>query len=130
MRVKLDENLPKSLIEVLASAGHDAETVLDEGLGGAEDDLVFAAARDGDRMLLTLDRGFGDIRRYPPGKHPGIVVLRPLDESRSAVVAAAQRLAAARDLADLAGTICIVEAKRLRIRRATPGSSGGGSTGD
>lgn len=73
MRVKLDENFPRGLIEILASAGHDAETVLDEGPGGADDDSLFAAARDGDRILFTLDRGFGDIRRYPPGTHPGIV---------------------------------------------------------
>ena len=42
------------------------------------------------RMIVTLDRGFADIRRYPPGSHSGIVVLRLADESalasRSAVV--------------------------------------------
>lgn len=28
-------------------------------------------------MLITLDRGFGDVRVHPPGSHPGIVVPRP-----------------------------------------------------
>lgn len=30
-------------------------------------------------MLITLDRGMGDIRAYPPGSHAGIVVLRLAD---------------------------------------------------
>jgi hypothetical protein len=35
-------------------------------------------------MILTLDRGFGDVRSYPPGSHPGIIVLRPADQSARA----------------------------------------------
>ena len=37
MRVKLDENLPLQLKGLFAESGHDAATVLDEGLGGATD---------------------------------------------------------------------------------------------
>jgi len=33
------------------------------------------ALRD-DRFVVTLDRGFGDVRRYPPGTHAGLAVLR------------------------------------------------------
>lgn len=127
MRVKLDENLPRSLIGVLTSAGHDTDSVAGEGLTGADDQTVFASARDAGRLLVTLDRGFGDIRRYSPGTHPGIVVLRLPDESAAAVVRAIQRLLDQHDLEDLAGTITIVEPARLRIRRASarqPDSSG------
>jgi hypothetical protein len=42
LRVKLDENLPRGVIGVLADAGHDADTVVGEGLGGATDDAVLA----------------------------------------------------------------------------------------
>ena len=34
MRVKLDENLPVHLKDLFTEAGHDAATVVDEGLGG------------------------------------------------------------------------------------------------
>ena len=127
MRLKLDENLPRSLIGLLTEAGHDTDSVAEEGLTGADDQTVFVSARGAGRLLVTLDRGFGDIRRYAPGTHAGIVVLRLPDESASAVVRAMQRLMAQHDLKDLAGTIAIVEPARLRIRRASrpqPDSSG------
>jgi hypothetical protein len=37
MRFKIDENLPIDAAELLAAAGHDAHTVLQEGLGGNPD---------------------------------------------------------------------------------------------
>lgn len=125
VKVKLDENLPRSLIGVLTSAGHDTDSVAEERLTGADDQTVFVLARDAGRPLVTLDRGFGDIRRYTPGTHAGILVLRLPDESAAGVITAIQRLIAQHDLEDLAGTIAIVEPARLRIRRASERQTGG-----
>lgn len=36
MKIKLDENMPVALAELLRSAGHDVETVRDENLSGAD----------------------------------------------------------------------------------------------
>jgi hypothetical protein len=47
------------------------DTVLDEQLGGHKDSVVVQAATDDDRMVITLDRGVGDIRNFPPGSHAG-----------------------------------------------------------
>src|SRR6266511_2485828 len=60
MRLKLDENLPRRVERFLEDAGHDCTTVVEEGLGGAIDSRVVAAAAGEGRMLATLDRGFGD----------------------------------------------------------------------
>ena len=125
MKVKLDENLPRSLIAVLTAAGHDTDSVVEERLTGADDQTVFVSARNAGRLLVTLDRGSGDIRRYAPGTHAGIVVLRLPDESASAAVRAMERLVAQHDLADLVGTIAVVEPARLRIRRASSGRPDG-----
>ena len=81
MRFKLDENLPASSAAILQTAGHDVDTVIAEGLAGAPDPDVVAAATEAARILASLDRGLGDIRRYPPGSHAGIVVLRLADQS-------------------------------------------------
>jgi predicted nuclease of predicted toxin-antitoxin system len=71
VKFKLDENLPASAAAILASAGHDVDTVPAEGLTGAPDpDVVSAATRAG-RILVSLDVGLGDIRAYPPGSHSG-----------------------------------------------------------
>lgn len=74
MRVKLDENLPADLAELLRSANHDVVTLPEEELGGAKDPIVSAAVTQEDRLLMTFDLDFADIRKYPVGTHAGIVV--------------------------------------------------------
>ena len=78
---------------------------------------VLAAAGGEGRMVFTLDRGFGDIRAYPPGTHPGIVVFRVDDQSAPAVISAVMELLDGHDLDALAGAITIVQGRVLRIRR-------------
>lgn len=62
MKVKLDENIPKALGDLLRHAGHEALTVADEGLSGCNDPSVIAAASSEQRLLITFDTDFGDIR--------------------------------------------------------------------
>jgi predicted nuclease of predicted toxin-antitoxin system len=76
MRIKLDENLPAELADDLRSLGHLVDTVVDEGLAGNADPLVADAARRARRCLFSLDKGLGDIRRYPPKDYFGIVLFR------------------------------------------------------
>jgi predicted nuclease of predicted toxin-antitoxin system len=76
MRVKLDENLPAELADDLRHLGHVVDTVADEGLEGQPDPRVADAARRARRCLFSLDKGLGDIRRYPPKAYHGIVLFR------------------------------------------------------
>ena len=115
MRVKLDENLPAMVAALLRERGFDADTVIDEGLAGSRDEDLLAAMREQDRMIVTLDRGFGDIRRHPPGSHPGIVVLR-LSDAALATRATVMQLLDNHDLENLSGTITVVQHGSLRIR--------------
>ena len=86
MRVKLDENLPRAARERLVTLGWDVHDVHDEGLAGAVNAVIQAACEAEDRVLLTLDMDFADTRRYDPSRSPGVIVLRPRDQSISAVV--------------------------------------------
>jgi len=43
MRLKLDENVPASIIPLFEADGHDVDTVAGEGLVGREDNEVWAA---------------------------------------------------------------------------------------
>lgn len=75
MRLKLDENLSRSVAELCRGAGHDVMTVRDQELQGAPDQEVFAvSAREG-RVLLTLDRDLGQVLRFPPSSSAGIIVI-------------------------------------------------------
>lgn len=117
MKVKLDENIPSRVGAILADAGHDVDTVVDEGLAGADDPTVSAAATAEERLVVTLDRGFGDIRRYPPGSHAGILVLRVDDQAAPAVTHAVEQLLESVDLEELAGCVAVFRDGDLRVRR-------------
>lgn len=119
MKVKLDENMPRRAAEVFTRAGHEVDTVLDEGLGGAGDPEVLAAAGSAGRLLVTLDRGLGDVRAYPPGTHAGVLVLRPAEQSAASVAALVAEVLTG-DLETLAGTIAVAQPGLLRIRRPQP----------
>jgi predicted nuclease of predicted toxin-antitoxin system len=76
MRVKLDENLPVELVEDFSARDHNVDSVVTEGLAGANDEAVLRAARSTGRILVTLDKGIADVRRYAPSAHPGVILLR------------------------------------------------------
>jgi predicted nuclease of predicted toxin-antitoxin system len=76
MKLKLDENLPATLAVRLRELGHDADTVRDEGLTGRPDELVWQAAQAEGRFLVTQDLDFSDARKFAPGTHCGILLVR------------------------------------------------------
>ncbi|WP_438003317.1 DUF5615 family PIN-like protein [Sorangium sp. So ce321] len=54
MRIKLDENLPTSLVQALVQLGHDADSVQQEGLQGSPDAGVWAAAQVDDGVVTPV----------------------------------------------------------------------------
>ena len=123
MRVKLDEKVPGSALVPLLEAGVDVDTVADEGLVGADDPAVLAVASREGRVVVTMDRGFGDVRAYPPGSHGGIVVLRMDQQTPRRVAEAVTQLVATVELAALAGCVSVWRDGELRVRRP-PGDAG------
>ena len=83
MKIKLDENIPASLREQITVFGHDVDTVISEGIAGHDDADVWHHATDANRFWVTQDLDFSDIRRFTPGHHPGILLVRLRDPSRS-----------------------------------------------
>ena len=116
LRFKLDENLPERVESALRSLGHDVQTAVSEGLAGAIDPAVLEAASAENRILVTLDLDFSDVRVYPPGSHKGIWVLRPATQAVAAIAALA--LAGVRlSLTErTSGQLWVIDERRVRIR--------------
>ena len=120
MRVKLDENVTSAAVALLTEAGHVVDTVSDEGLTGAADSLVIEACRSEQRLLVTFDVGFGDVRVYPPGSHHGVVLLRLADQRPDVTLETLSRLLLGYVLDELDGALVVVSTDRVRIRRSEP----------
>jgi Domain of unknown function (DUF5615) len=75
VKFKLDENLSRRAADLIRAAGHDAVTVADQAQRGAADETLFEVCTRESRALVTLDRDFGQVLRYPPAVTAGIVVL-------------------------------------------------------
>jgi len=117
MRIKLDENLPAELETLLASQGHDVHTVHSEQLVGEDDSIIFHAAVTEGRLLLTQDLDFSDIRRFKPGTHPGIVLVRLNHPSRRKLIERMTQILRDEKIETWAGCFVVVGNVRLRIIR-------------
>ncbi|MCG8407952.1 MAG: DUF5615 family PIN-like protein [Phycisphaerales bacterium] len=71
-----------------------------------------------DIFFVTADKGFGDIRAYPPGTHSGILLLRPDSESLLEYRALLANFVEKHDLESLMGATIVVTPKGVRIRRS------------
>lgn len=76
MKIKLDENLPVSLSTVLHNLAHDVHTVTQEHLSSRSDRDIWEAAQSERRFLITQDLDFSDLRRFAPGTHCGLLLVR------------------------------------------------------
>jgi len=83
--IKLDESLSPAHVNLLRQAGYDADRVDQQGLSGATDEQVWERVCADNRLFITLDLDFSDIRKYQPRTHPGILLIRARNRGASAV---------------------------------------------
>jgi predicted nuclease of predicted toxin-antitoxin system len=76
VKIKLDENLPERLVAALAALGRDIDTVRAERQNGQADPNIWSATQATKRFLITQDLDFSDVRRYEPGTHVGLLLVR------------------------------------------------------
>jgi hypothetical protein len=76
MKIKLDENLPESLVASLAALDHDVDNVRLESLAGHPDPDIWRGAQNSGRFLITQDLDFSDMRQFIPGTHHGLLLVR------------------------------------------------------
>jgi len=116
-----DESLPDPTAELIQSWGYTLKKARNEGLSGATDPQVFEAAQRAGWILLTADKGFGDIRVYPPSVHIGVIVLRitPRDVAEGMVKlhAVLQKLLTNTREEEYRGTLFIVDRNKYRKRK-------------
>lgn len=117
MKLKLDENVPAQLAPVLQAFGHDVDSVQSEQLTGHHDADVWTAAQQAGRFLITQDLDFSDTRKYVPGSHHGLLLVRLRRPGRAALLARIRQLFGAEAVGTWAGCLVVVTEQKVRITR-------------
>jgi predicted nuclease of predicted toxin-antitoxin system len=116
MKCKLDENLGDLGRDFLTASGHDVSTVAMQGLSGATDDALNEACRNERRVLITLDRDFGEVLRFAPEEGAGIAILDCRGRlSPANILARIRELSAVLESESIDGKLWIVEPGRVRV---------------
>ena len=117
MKIKLDENLPERLMSALTALGHDMDTVYVERLNGQADPNVWKATQAAQRFFITQDLDFSDIRRYTPGTHAGLLLVRLAHPGRNALFERVSSVFETEDVDGWAGCLVVVTDRKVRVRR-------------
>ncbi|MBW1737750.1 MAG: DUF5615 family PIN-like protein [Deltaproteobacteria bacterium] len=115
MKIKLDENMPAGLATVLNRMDHDVVTVPEEGLAGRDDLEIWAAAQREGRFLITQDLDFSDVRKYRPGSHHGIMVVRLRGPGRLALLEKVCEVFEAEDIGSWNRCFIVLTERKIRI---------------
>ncbi len=116
MQFKIDENLPIEIAQLLMKAGHDAKTVHDQHLQGTGDKELIEKCDSENRIMVTADMDFSDIRAYPPQDHEGIIVLRVINQSRPHVIDVFEKIVLLLKSEPIRNRLWIIEENVVRIR--------------
>lgn len=115
MKIKLDENLPASLVPILQRHGHDVHTVPEEQLSGRPDAKIWQTVSAEGRFLITQDLDFSDTRQFAPGTHAGLLLVRLREPGAHALLEAINAVAS--EIADWAGCFVVFTENKIRVKR-------------
>ena len=115
-RFLADECTFAQTVRLIQELGFRVERIQDLGMIGAEDSQIFAKAQEMKATLITNDRGFGNIRAYPPSSHHGVIVLKipPNPQEIRRVHEVLRKLL--ENESHFEGTLFIVDASKYRKR--------------
>lgn len=117
IRAKIDEDLPRQMVELFVQNGYDAAIVVEQGWQGLSDEQLWPRVQQEGWWLITADKGFADLRSYPPGSHAGILLLRLDEESRRGYLELAKTVLQQLDMARHPGDVIVASPRGIRIRK-------------
>lgn len=122
MRWLADECIDAGLVDRLRGAGHDVSYIA-EAAAGADDWEVMRRAEADARLLLTEDKGFGELIFRSKMAVPGAVLLR-IDPEKHLLKWRRLEAAIARYGEGLRGRYLVIEETRFRSRPLLPAVHG------
>ncbi len=109
-----DENVAPEVITALVKRGFDIIAVRDESPGAPDTAIVEWAIKE-QRIILTHDGDFADLRRFPPQEHSGVIFLRLRNQHPPAVLSQLLGLLEAYPEEQLRGRLVIFQEGWIRF---------------
>lgn len=76
MKLLVDQNLSVSLVDQLASAGHEANHTTTTGMASASDPAIFEWCRENKAALVTADKKLTKFLAAEQAADPSVVIVR------------------------------------------------------
>ena len=114
-QILADECVHLDLVKALRQAGLDVLTVAEAGFSSASDEVVFQEAIRRKRVLLTFDRGFGDIFRFDISNSFGVIIILINQMTKEEIINLPLAFFSFRKGRNLVGKLTIIGKRRIRI---------------
>ncbi len=119
MKFKLDENFGRRTQQLFRLAGHDVQTVRDQGLQGSPDHALYDHCCHEQRCLVTLDLDFAEVTRFPPNQTAGIAVIRiPKNPTLPLLESLIRQFLYALNTTSVNKQLWIIEIGRIRVHQS------------
>ncbi len=117
IRFLLDQNLRVQTKEFLRKLGYDAVDKRNLGLEQATDQEIMDVASQQDRIVITYNSDFADIREFPPGDYPGVIRLRIHPQTDEMLYPRLEELLRRVGAEKLRGALVVLDNVKARLRR-------------
>lgn len=114
MNVLVDVSAGQTLADVIRSLGHDTAFVRDRDPTMPDADILAWAMAEG-RLVVTMDKDFGELVFRSGQPHAGVLLLR-LEAARLAERVRVVTHVFTNHAADMPGRFCVYQSGRLRVR--------------
>jgi predicted nuclease of predicted toxin-antitoxin system len=119
VRLLLDQNLsPETSLFLREELGLDVTDTRELGLQGASDAEIAERAMRDERIVVTFDADFGDVREFHPGSYPGVIRLKVHPQTTDVLQSTLRDFFSKVTEDELQGALVTVEPGFYRIRRA------------
>ena len=117
MKILTDHCVFGKTVNLLRQQGHEVSTLKEVGKAGAENEEVLGIATSLSAILITNDKGFGNVLRYPPKQYGGIIVLRITFENQKRIHEILINMLKEYNQEELQKTLVVIDTKTYRMRR-------------
>ncbi len=116
MNIIANENVYEPIIEFLRSEGHNVISVRGSFLSGTSDDKIYEKAVNDKLIILTMDKDFTRIVRFPPAQCGGIIVIKLYRMKVDEATEVFKQHFNALDKEKIAGNLSIITRDGVRIK--------------